>query len=324
MKKIISLLTATVLILLLFCGCTDTQGESYPLTVNSTPIDSEIFRYFLDSEWNSEEAGGKKDGRVTAATHMCIRYVAVNSTFTSYGFSLDDSEKADISDEVNALWNVFGEYYEKIGVSKQTYIKIKTSEAYQEKLRLAFFDKGGTDEISDPVLRGILVRDYIAFKYVKTPVYTTDIFGNEVMLSDSEVQELADLYSKEISSVTASYGVEKAYSDISGKFPLTEMSYETVVSDRDDHKFPSVFFDAVKEIAEGSASAFRYGDSYYLIYRINILTDVSIFNSKRSECLKTVSEEPLQSKINVMCNAYQSKRNTLSVNENYEQVAKNR
>lgn len=324
LKKIVSLITLSAVMIFMLVGCTVTESENYPLTVNSTPIDGEIFGYFLDSVWNSEEAGNKKDGRVTQATHMCIRYVAVNSTFVSYGFSLTDSEKADISNEVNALWNIFGEHYEKIGVSKQTYIKIKTSEAYQEKLRVAFFDTGGTDEISDAVLRGVLAENYIAFRYVRTPVYTTDVYGNEVEISEEEINTLSQAYSSLVSSVTASYGVENAYSELAKKYPLSEMTYDTVVTDRDDHTYSSVFFDAVKKISEGSATVFRYGEWYYLVYRLNILGDVSIFNSKRSECLKIISEEPLQSKINLMCNAYQSKRNTLSVNETYERVAKNR
>ncbi len=323
MKKTISLMLAVLLALMSLAGCTASENESYPLTVNSTPIDGEIFKYYLDKVWSEEETG-TKEGRITEATHMCIRYVAINSTFAAYGFALTDSEKAEISEEANALWNMFGAYYEKIGVSKQTFIKIKTSEAYIEKLRVAFFDTGGTDEISDAALRGVLVETYIAFRYARTPVYSTDRYGNKTYYSSEELTELQELYAEQIPSVTSSYGVENAFAEISPQYPLTEMSYDTVVSDRDDHEFPSVFFDKVKSTEEGTATVFRYEDYYYLVYRINILNDVSIFNSKRSDCLRIISEEPLQSKINTMCNAYQSERNRLTANENYEQVARYR
>lgn len=324
MKKIISIALALIVFSLCLVSCADTENEKYPLTVNSVPIDGEIFRYFLDLVWTDTEAGGKKEGRITEATHMCIRYVAVNSTFAAYGFSLSDGEKAEISEEANALWNMFGAHYEKIGVSKETFIKIKTSDAYIEKLRIAFFDKGGTDEISDPALRGVLAEKFIAFRYVRTPVFNTDAYGNQLSLSDEDMQRLDKLYATSVSSVEASYSVEKAYTEISAQFPLTEMTYDTLVTDRLDHDYPALFFDTVKNMEENSAEAFRYENYYYLVYRMNILADVSIFDDKRSECLKIISEDPLQSKINLMCNAYESKRDTLTVNENYEQVARNR
>lgn len=324
MKKAISLMLAVIFVIMCFAGCSVTEKEKYPITVNSTPVDGEIFKYYLDKIWSDESAGGTKEGRITEATHMCIRYVAINSTFAAYGFSLSDSEKAEISEEANALWNMFGAYYEKIGVSKQTFIKIKTSEAYVEKLRVAFYDTGGTDEISDAKLRGVLVEKFIAFRYVRTPVYSTDRHGNKTYFAGEEITKLQELYAKYIPSVTSSYGVENAFAEISPDYPLTEMSYDTVVTDRDDHEFPSVFFDKVKNTEEGSAAVFRYEDYYYLVYRLNIASDISIFNMKRSECLKIYSEPYLQSKINTMCNAYRSERNKLTANENYEQVGRYR
>ena len=62
----------------------------------------------------------------------------------------------------------------------------------------------------------------------------------------------------------------------------------------------------------------------YLVYKINILTEPLVFADLRTECLRLVSEEPLQSKINIMCNAYQSVRDTALVSNIFERVAENR
>ncbi len=322
MKKIISVLLAILIFTL--SACTKTEKEAYPITVNGTPIDSEIFSYFLDSVWDKPEAAGSRDGRITEATYMCIRYVAVNSTFVSSGLILSDSDKVAISDNANVLWNMFGAYYEKIGVSKQTYIKIKTYEAYIEKLRTAFFDKGGTDEISDAVLRGVLMENYVAFKFVRTPLKNIDVYGNESPLNDEEIAKLNAVYNKAVSSVASSYGIDKAYDEIAREFPLSERTFETKVIDRNDHEFPAIFFDTVKAQGEGTVRIFQYGEEVYLVYKINILSEAIIFSDLRSRCLKIVSEEPLQSKINIMCNAYQSVRDTAVVKNIYEKVAENR
>ncbi len=324
MRKIISALLAILIFSLALSSCTKADTPVYPITVNGTPIDSEIFSYFLDSVWNNATADGTKDGRITEATHMCIRYVAVNSTFVSSGLTLTDAEKVAISDNANVLWNMFGAYYEKIGVTKQTYLKIKTYEAYIEKLRTAFFDKGGTDEISDAVLRGVLVENYAAFRYIRTPLTDVDVYGNEKPLDDSEIAKLNTVFNKAASSVQASLNIDRAYTDIATDFPLSERTYETRVIDKNDHEFSLAIFNTVKELEDNAVKIFQYDEYVYLVQKVNILNDAAIFTDLRSECLKLISEEPLQSKINVMCNAYQSVRDTTLVKNIYEKVAESR
>lgn len=324
MKKLISVLTVFIILIGTFSACTPSDKEQYPITVNGTPVSGEIFRFYLDEVWDSEEALGSRDGRITEATYKCIRYVAVNSTFSAYSLSLSDAEKAELSDKANVLWNMFGAYYEKIGVSKETFIKIKTSDAFVEKLRLAFYDKGGTDEISDALLRGVLQENFVAFRYVRTPLKSTDVYGNEIPLTDKEMNRLVALYNSNINTVAASYTVEKAHSEIAAEFPLTEQSYENVVIDNTDHEFTTAFYNTLKEMGDNTARAFQFGECVYLVYKISIVNDGLIFSELRDECLKIASEEPLQSKINVMCNAYQSVRDTALVREFYDEVASNR
>lgn len=324
MKKIFSFFLILTLLSTALTACTAQGDEAYPLTVNGTPIDSEVFSYWLDYVWDSPEAGGTKEGRLTQATYMCIRYVAVNSTFAAYSLSLTDGEKQDISNEMNVLWNMFGRYYEGIGVSKQTYLKIRTYEAYIEKLRLAFFDKGGTDEISDAVLRGVLAENYVAFRYIRTPVYNTDVYGNKIAFTEEDTARLSLAYTNAANSVAASYTTEKAYAEVSAAFPLTEQSYDTVVISEGDHSFSDSFYATVKGTENNKAAVFQYEDYVYLVYKMNIVNDPAIFYEYRSDCLKIVSEEPLQSKINVMCNAYRSVRDRAVVSDLYEKVADNR
>lgn len=324
MKKLISLFLTALIMLFTFCGCSSSEKETYPLTVNGTTIDSEIFSFYLDSVWNDPSSLGTRDGRITQATYMCIRYVAVNSTFVKYGLSLDDGEKAKISEEANVLWNMFGAHYSKIGVSKQTFLKIRTSEFYTEKLRLAFFDKGGTDEISDDILRGVLMENFIAFRYIRTPALNQDVYGHDIEYTAEETAKINTLYNNALTKVTASYGTESAYTEISKAFPLTEQTYETLVTDSNDTEFTTVFFNTVKAMEQGTAKLVQYGGFIYLIYRINILSEPQIFSEKRSECLKIISEEPLQSKINTMCNSYQSVRNSALAGRLYEEVANNK
>ena len=127
-----------------------------------------------------------------------------------------------------------------------------------------------------------------------------------------------------MASVASSYGIDKAYDVIVKEFPLSERSFETKVIDRNDHELSEVFFDEVKNQADGTVNVFQYGGFVYLVYKVNVLTEALIFSELRDECLKIISEEPLQSKINIMCNAYQSVRDTTLVKNIYDKVAKSR
>ena len=52
MKKSISLFLIIAL-LCLFSSCAKSQEQAYPITVNGTQLDSEIFRYYLDEVWDT-------------------------------------------------------------------------------------------------------------------------------------------------------------------------------------------------------------------------------------------------------------------------------
>lgn len=319
MKKALPLAAALVFLSVCLVSCHINSSGRYPLTVNSTPIDGEIFRYYLDRVWKDENAVNREE-KITKATHMCIRYVAVNSTFVSYGLSLSPAEKAETAAKANVLWNMFGEHYKSVGVSKQTYLKLLTSEEYIEKLRVYFYDKGGTDEISEDALKSCFYDKYVSFNYVRTPLKNRDVYGNIVDFSEEALEKMKNLYYQSISDVSVLNGAELAYSKIVREFPATEQSYKAEIISSGEHEYSTGFFEAVKKMKEGTVSVIQYGDYIYLVYRVNIFNDISVFESYRSECLKLLSEQPLQSKINVMCNAYRSKRDTSLVNEYYKAV----
>ena len=112
------------------------------MTVNGTAVDGEIFRYYYDLAC-TDGSLTSRDARVQAATESCIRYVAVNSTFRAWGLSLTGAERALCAERANALWRAFSAHYGRIGVSKETFLKIRLSGTYLENMRYALFDRGG-------------------------------------------------------------------------------------------------------------------------------------------------------------------------------------
>ncbi len=322
MKKAISFLLVPVFVLIL-CACSGkTDGiKDYPLTVNGTPIDGEIFAYYLDEAYTGSE-DQSRDGRITYATNQCIRYVATNSTFAAKGFSLSASENASLSEEANALWNLFGAHYSALGISKQTYIKLRTNAAYTEKLRLSLYDKDGTTPIPDERLKGYFAENYVAFKLVRGYLFTTDIYGNTVEYSQEELKNILDRYNTAAEQINGNLGIEFVYPTLVNGDQEIEQALKTVVIADADPYYPEGFYAEVKAIQPGKAAVCVFDDYLYLVYRVDILSDNALFEDNRAACLKAVSENPLQNEINSMCNAYTSVRRPNIVDKYYTQVQK--
>ena len=259
---------------------------------------------------------------ITAASEKCIRYVAINSTFAQAGLELTPAEKADANSRGNVLWQMFGEYYKSIGVSKQTYLKINLSGEYTEKLRLAFFDKGGTDEISDAVLRGYLKEYYVSFKLVSAPLSKTDVYGVAHSLTSDEKSAIERSYSINAGYLNAGTSFDDISKRLADEVSSSQQAPEVIIINREHSDFSESFYDNVRTIEEGKAGLYEDKDFIYLIFRTDILGDGKIFESYRTDCLLQASEVPLESKINAMCNSYASKRNTRLADEYYQQVMK--
>ena len=309
------------ILLLVCCSCSDGGGSAYPITVNGTPVDGEVFRYYLNEAWNSPEVSGR-EGVINLASQLCIRYVAVNSTFEEAGLSLTPGEKAEANSRANILWRSFGEYYKGIGVSKQTYLKINLSEEYKEKLRLSFFDKGGADEIGDDVLRGWLKEYYLAFRLISAPLSSSDVYGNPVPLTDDEREEIEKSYSENAGALNAGADFDNVCKILAKDVASSQQAMETIVMSSESTDFSEAFRQSVKSVEEGRAGLFEDREFIYLIYRTDILSDKTIFENYRSECLKQASEAPLQSKIDAMCGTYASKRNSRLAGQYYDEIAK--
>ena len=319
MKRITGIILVFALVFSL-CSCSGGKTEGAPLTVNGTPVDGEVFRYFLNEAWNDKTVSGR-DARIQKATELCIRYVAVNSTFTTSGLRLTQAQKNESGSRSNVLWNMFGKFYESIGVSKQTFVKIQLSGQYTEVLRLAYFDKGGPDEISDAALRGYFREYYAAFRMISAPLSKTDVYGEKQELTEEERKTIEDSYSRSAGQFNAGTSFDDICKMLATDVSASQEALETLVISPDDTEFSEAFYNSVRSVDEGKAGLFEDGEFIYLINRVDILSDPALFEKYRDECLLSASEIPLQSKINIMCNSYTSKRNSSLMGDYYREMA---
>ena len=325
MKKALCAVLAFAAVLCALTGCGGrAEKTEYPLTVNGTPLDGEIFRYYLDIAFG--DAGiSSKEARIRSATEQCIRYVAVNSAFASRGLALTDAQTAETSERGNALWNIFGEHYKKVGVSKQTFMKLQTSRSFTERLRRALYDTNGASPLSDDELKAYFAAAYAAFKVVRSTVYGADVYGNRVPFTEEQLAAVREKYDAAADTINRGAGVDYAFATlISTGTVAVQQSMVTEVIAEGDPYYPAGFYGAVRSVEEGRAAVFLFEDEIFLVYRADILADGDLFKRYRDACLVAVSEPYLQNEINTMCNGYSSVRNTSAVQSCYEQVRQGR
>ena len=309
-KKLPLLLALCVFIGAVLPSCSKSGGELYPLTVNGIKIDGELFCYYM-SVARSEGAAAAAEC-VDKATEKCVQYIAAEQAFNEAGLSITKSEEAENAADVNALWNLFGEYYSSIGVSRSTCVRAKLSERRIEKLRQYYFGEGGSDEISEEELRGCLGSYFAAFKGIELPLTGTDSSGSETELSEEEKQSViktAETAAKEINNGKA---LDTVLLELAGSAAAVTAALETRVI-KEQSSYGQAFYASLTEIEEGSAGIIQTEDSVWLCYRVKILSDSTIYEKYKDECLQILSDTPLISKINELANSYTGIRNSDAV-----------
>ena len=320
MKKLLSLLIILSILLCSLSSCASDKKRSV-ITINEdTQIDTEVFTYFLNETYYSTP--GISDSEcIELATSECLEYIAVNTRFAQNGQALSPREKADISTETNALWRVYGDYYNEIGISKDTFFKIKQYEFCKENIRLSLYDKDGTQPINEEYIKQYFTTNYVGIKYFYEEIYTVLSAEQYNALSvydkgiyDATKKSAEERY-KQISEVanyvnSSVYTMDEAFMAITGEVSADIRVAADVIS-KTGSSFSEEFVDAVFSQAVGSAFIITNSDrSYvYFIERVDLLDPrYNFYEEYRNECLKAVSESFLISEINSWIKTYSAYR----------------
>ena len=313
MKRSLCLLLLILLVLPLF-SCARLKDQS-PITVGGTPLDAELFRWYLDAAFG-DDAATDTESRIEAATRGCIRYVAVNTAFTERSLSLNAAERAQVSETVNALWQIFGSHYEKAGVSKQTLYKVKTSEARREALRRALYDTGGETPVEEETLRSYFSANYVALRWIRTPYTETDVYGNPQPMGEASKQALLSRLSEAAAQVNAGTGLELIYARLSadgGEAPEPHLTAQAIRAG--DPAYGTQFLAATEKIGIGHAAVCLLDDAACLVQRLDPLSDPEWYRAARDACLEAVSEPALAGVIDELSAGYTAVRSHAAARE---------
>lgn len=270
------------------CSCSKTA----PVTVNGTKISKGVYTYFFDCAKSENPNMSEAEIKENAYSRIA-EYIAVNSEFNKKQLTLSVDEKTEISEAVNVYWQYFSKHYEDIGVSKQDYYQVKTSESYREKLMEQYYSAEGEAPVTDKELKDYFNSNFIAFRAVTGFLTTVDDENNTVSLPAKDRDIINSAFNKMAAEINE--GVA-SLEDVAGYAENTTITNETVVISKDSTDYPDGFFENVMKLQNDKAGSFVIGDYIFAVQRNDINSkELDLFSKYKSDCLKALKSEEFDS-----------------------------
>ena len=272
MKKIISLLLVAILLVTTLCSC---SGPT-KIKVNGVKIDNEIYTYFENTLEKDENDEVSEDAIKSAIS----RYVTINSEFNNRGLSVDSEQKLALSESVNDLWHLYGNYYNEIGISKQTIYKIELSKIYESLLLADYYSNISEDEI-----KAYFKENYMGIRFVNGYLFNIDENGSSVPMTNEQKDSVIASYNSVVTLINEGTLIEEAVASLDENAEV----YNTLINALSDGTFPQGFWNEVKKIETGKVATVTLDDYIFLVQRIDVFDKTyGYYENNRTACLEAM------------------------------------
>ena len=296
-KKVLSIILAICCLVstFIFSGCSLTDTGT-AMEINGVEISDDVFTYFLDLAVVDLGVDAPLKSLKEKATAYAETYFKSNSLAHSQGITLSIAEKKAVSEKVNAHWGFYGEYYTKIGVTKETLTKIFTADSFREALLVHYYGTGGEEEIPLARLYAQFKTNYIVFQAITGYLTQTNLNGQTVKINETEKEALILKFQNMSAMVNAGEQNMEQAADF-----LAESGYQgsvqTVVLHKDDTSYPPGFFEKVKNTESRRATVIGTEEFIFLVLRGDADTKSTYFNEKRTEMIEIIVGDEIDKKI---------------------------
>ena len=296
-RQILSILLAACCLIsaLAFSGCT-LADKGTAMEINGVEISDDVFTYFLDKAVVNLGVNAPLKSLKEKATAYAETYFKTNSLAHSRGVTLTTAEKAAVSEKVNAYWGIYGEYYTKIGVTKETLTKVFTADSYREALLVHFYGAGGEEEIPLARLYAQFKTNYIVFQAITGYLTETNTNGQTIKINETDREALVLKFQNMSSMVNAGEQNMEQAADFLAESGY-QASVQTVVLHKDDTSYPAGFFEKVKNTESRRATIIGSEEFIFLVLRGDADTNSTYFNEKRTEMIEIIVGNEIDEKI---------------------------
>lgn len=281
--------------IMLFSGCSVITEKS-AMTINNVEISNDVFTYFLDLAVVEMGTDASFDALREKAKEYASTYFKTNTLANMAGITLSTAEKAKVSEKVGAYWNIFGSYYTKIGVSRETLTKVFTADSFRSALLVYYYGTGGEEEIPLTRLYAQFKTNYIVFQSITGYFTTTDVNGQTVRISENDSEALILKFQNMATMVNAGEQTMEEAADFLASTGY-QSSAQTVILHKDDTSYPVGFFEKVQATEARLATVIGTTDYIFLVLRGDADTNSEYFKEKKPEMIEIIVGNEIDEKI---------------------------
>ena len=310
MKKTVSLVILSVVLMSLLSGCT---GQNSALDIDGTRISEGVYAYYFSETGNSDEA-----------TDICIKNVAAENIMKKEGVSLSANYKRLVAEETDKKWSMFSAYYEKLSVTKQDITTALTYEYGKKELLDYYYGDKGKKPVSEKTLMEEFDKTYVGFRAVEASYIRLSDMGESVTLSEKEKSDLKKQFSSMAQSINSgTMTIDKANKKYNESIGLiVTQSLETVLVKEGNVLYGDDFFKNVSKLKKGECAVIESGDSIYLLVRDDISgQDSEYFYLYKSEISEKLKMPDIEKKLLKESAEYEVKTNKGIIRDIEEKLA---
>ncbi|MBO5896603.1 MAG: hypothetical protein J6Q83_04825 [Clostridia bacterium] len=275
----------------LLSGCSAIVQKS-TVTVNDVAISEDVFIYFLDEATVRLGIASDYSDVEKVAMELVNRYFKTNSLARSEGIALNTAQKAEVSEKVNSTWVMYGDYYQNIGITRETLTKVFTAEKYREALMMKFYGKGGIQEISETRLYASFNVNYTVFQAITGYLTTTDGAGNKTAISKGEAETLILKFQNILNMVNSGeQTMEQAVEYLASTG--VQSSVQTVVLHKDDTSYPEGFFQKIQTLQPRNATIISTNEYLFLVLRGETNMQSQFFEQMKPEMIMDIADDSI-------------------------------
>ena len=312
MKKKIVVCVSLVLSLLTFCGCSLTMpwqssDRDVVMTVSGAQIEDDLYAYYLTTVLHSPKTYGLTDPDRKAAedktVQLCTEYVAVNSMFADAGLDLTPEYKNRIAENVSTKWSFYKNYYEKVGIRKQTVTKYETNQAKREMLIAHKYGEGGAAAVPQIELDAYYAVNYVTFKSINGYMTEVGSDGKSHRLPDPEIAAVENRFKQMCELVRTGSSLEEVAEANASNAYILSSEAETVTINRTTNNYPPEFFTSVQKMDVGTPRVIETSDYIFLVVKQSDKSDENL-QAHRMACLLEKCAEPFRADLATVIAGY--------------------
>ncbi len=255
-------------------------------------------------------------------------YAAVEKKYDELGLSMDDSDKKALSNSVDQWWDEYiGDYYESIGVSKQSYYDAALNAAKRSDIFDYYYAGDGELAVPEEDIKNYLLENNVRIKFISMPL--KDGEGN-LLKSDgkAELKERAQGYIDRIKSGESFEAVEDEYNEyykslVEAAAAAEEQAADGTAAEPDSAADSSEAAEETERVSYGTiitkdssipskkaaekAWELNIGDCvlvedddneyYYIVSRIDLFADGAYLETQKSSVLHSLKDEEFDASV---------------------------